>query len=324
MKLVKCIAFMAILVLCLGMVSAVEAAQPYPSKPIEYIVHSSAGGSSDTFTRTIANFLAQEKLVTVPITVMNRTGGGGAVAYKYVASRAGDPYTLLNIPSTFITTPIIAPDCPNYEEFTLIANLVLEPDVFVVNAKSEFHTIDDLINAAKTIEGGITFAIPSIGSYDHLAQMLFAKAVGGKVVALPFSSDAEAMIAVLGDHAHVTSVAPRIIMPQVLAGELRALAITSEGRYAPLPDVPTMKEQGIDLVIGTPRGVAAPKNIPEEARAFLTETYKKLSETESWKEVLQREYLMPLVLFGDDYVRFMKAESERSQPLLEEAGLIQK
>lgn len=325
MRLTKWLTIMVVVVLCLGLAltGCAKKNDAYPSQPIEYVVHSSAGGSSDIFTRTITDFLAKEKLITVPFTVVNKTGGGGAVAYQYTRDQKGNPYVLQNIPSTFITTPIITKDCPGYEDLTMIANLVIEPDCVIVSAKSKYYTIDDLIADCKNTSGGLNLSTSSIGSYDHLAEMLFNKAIGVDNVIIPNDSDGEAMVAVLGGHVAASFLAPRVVMPQVLAGELRVLAITGDKRFDDLPDVPTLKEMGIDVVISTPRGVAAPPDIPAEAKDFLINTYVKLSETATWKEYIKKEFAMPYVLTGADYTEFMKAETEKVRPLLEEAGLIE-
>lgn len=294
----------------------------YPTKPIEFIVHSGAGGAPDAFVRMVSDILTKEKLVNVPISVVNKVGGGGTIAFKYVASKAEDPYVLLGFPSVFITQAVISPkDSPSYKEFTPIALLAIDPICVVVNADSPYKTLNDLIEAGRTKPGGITWATTSMGSYDHVMALKFAETTKSKVVLLPNSSDGDAVVAVLGGNADCVSLNPRGIIGQVKAGKMRILAVSTAQRVQGI-DAPTLREAGVDIALGGPRGVAAPKNIPPEAKAFLVNTFKKLSEHERWKKYVQESYAVPANLFGDDIVKFLQEQTEYVSPVLKEAGLI--
>ena len=294
----------------------------YPSKPIEYVVQASPGGGSDTFVRVVADILAKEKIITVPIAVVNKAGGGGAVSYKYTASKAGDPHFFQNIPSTFITTPLVSKDCPNYKEFTPIGLLAYEPIAIGVKASSPYKTIKDLIEGSKTKAGGLTWAHTSVGNFDHLLAMLFAKSTGAKVVGLPVTADNDVMVAVLGGHAEVGSLTPRGALGQIKAGEIRLLAISAPERLKDMADIPTLKELGIDVMMATPRGVIAPKNLPDDARNFILTAFKKMTETPRWKKFLADEWLVPANVFGDDFGKWLIAETNKVEPVLKEVGLI--
>ncbi len=296
----------------------------YPSKPIEYIVHAGAGGSADTFARVVTDNLTKEKLITVPFVVTNKPGGGGAVAFKYVAAKAGDPYVLLSVPSTLVTAPMVSKDCPDYKEFTPITLLATEPITIAVSADSPYKTLDDLIRIGKEKPGGLTWAMASIGSNDHLFALLFAKKAGVKIVGTPNTTETDAMVAVLGGHADAASLSPRTALGQVQAGKMRILAISTTQRLKGMPDVKTAREQGLDISLGTPRGVVAPKGIPAEDQKFLIEQYKKLQASERFKKYLDDMYLVQENIYGDDYAKFLKEQTNISRPLLQEAGLIKK
>lgn len=296
--------------------------ETYPTKPIEFIVHSGAGGAPDAFVRTVSDILTKEKFINVPITVTNKVGGGGTIAFKYVSSKAKDPYVLLGVPSTFITQAVISPkESPSYKEFTPIALLALEPIVIAVNSDSPYKTLQDLIDAGKTKPGGITWATTSMGSFDHVMALKFAENTKAKVVLLPNNSDGDAVVAVLGGNADCVSLNPRGIIGQVKAGKMRILAV-STGQRVQGVDAPTLREAGVDIAIGGPRGIAAPKDISPETRAFLVSTFKKMSENERWKKYVQEMYAVPVNMFEDDFTKYIQEMTEYVTPVFKEANLI--
>ena len=302
--------------------SSSEKVIAFPTKPVEFVVHSGAGGAPDLYVRTVADILNKEKLITVPISVSNKPGGGGSVSFKYVASKAGDPHVLLGIPSVFITQALINPkESPNYKEFTPIALLAIEPICIVVKADSPYKTLADLIEVGKTKPGGITWALTSLGSYDHIMALKIADTTKAKIVILPNSSDGEAVVAVLSGNADCVTLGPRGVLGQVQAGNLRILAVSTAQRVSGV-DAPTLREGGIDLATGGPRGVVAPKDLPAEAKAILLSDMKKVVETERWKKYLQDSYSVSTNLFDADFTNYLKTETERVEPILKAAGLI--
>lgn len=315
------VALVAVSAFSLAGCSSTEQAK-YPTKPIEFVVHSGAGGAPDLFVRTVSDILTKQKLITVPITVTNKPGGGGSVAFKYVASKAADPYTLLGTPSVFTTQAIISPkDSPNYTEFTPIGLLCIEPIAVVVKADSPYKTMNDLIEVGKTKPEGVTWALTSLGSYDHIMALSISEMTKAKIVFLPNSSDGEAVVQVMSGNADCVSINPRGVMGQVQAGTLRILAVSTAQRVSGV-DAPTMKESGLDIATGGPRGIVAPKNIPADAKQLLVGDMKKLVETEQWKNYLKETYAVPANLFDADFGQYLKQESERVEPLIKQAGLI--
>ncbi|ATW25402.1 Bug family tripartite tricarboxylate transporter substrate binding protein [Candidatus Formimonas warabiya] len=322
MRLKRIILLTMMVFLILSLVGCSAGDKAYPNRPIEFVCQTNAGGSSDAFLRTVADMLTKEKLINVPITVSNKPGGGGAVAYKYVADKKGDPYVVLSATSTFITTPLQSKDCPNYTQFAPICMLACDPSCIIVKTDSPYQTLADLIADSKNREEGITWALASVGSSDHVMGIQFARMIGGKIVFVPQTSDGETIVAVLGGHADVGSMSMRSALGQVEAGRMRILAISSVERAKKLPDVPTLKEIGYNLVSGIPRGVVAPKDIPEDAREVLIEAFKKLLATERWKKYVYDECLVSEEYFGDDFTSYLKRESEMYEPLLREIGFI--
>ena len=164
----------AFLLLCL--LSCAAWAQPFPSKPLEFVVHTSAGGGTDIFGRVVAEIIAREKLLSQPINVLNRAGGGGAIAYTYVKSKRGDPHTVAVVASLAMITQTLRPELDlGMEHYTPIAFLAQDPQAIMVPADSPFKTFNDLIAAAKREPGAVVASVTSPGGSGRLLVWLRAK-----------------------------------------------------------------------------------------------------------------------------------------------------
>jgi putative tricarboxylic transport membrane protein len=293
----------------------------YPQKPIVYICQASAGGSSDRFVRRVSKLLGEAKRLPVPVTIDYKAGGGGAIAANYLRSRAGNPYYLLNASGNFIAAPLRDPSVPGHESFTPIARLAFDLNSVVVPAGSRFRTITDVVAAAKANPGAISWAGTSVGSQDHLSVLMLQEATGVRFNFVSFGGSGEVLAALLGGHVDVGNTEPVMARPHVDGGKVRILGVVSDRRLASLPDVPTLKEQGLDVVLNMQRGVVAASGIPEEARNTLVEAFRNMAETAEWKEYLAQEGLVDAFLAGDDYGRFLAEETERWRHLLRDAGL---
>ena len=314
--------WLALLILLLSGMGAAVLGQSYPTKPIVYICQASAGGSSDRFMRNVAKMVEDQKLISVPLTIDYKAGGGGAIAFNYMRGKAGDPYYLLNASGNFIAAPLRDPSVPGYKDFTPIALLAFDLNTVVVPANSPYKTLKDLVAAAKANPGKISWAGTSVGSQDHLSILLFQRITGTKFSFISFTGSSEIVAAALGGHVNVACMEPWVAKPQAEAGKLRILGLVAEKRLDPLPDLPTLKEQGYDVVLSMQRGVVAAGNIPKEARDYLINAFKKLSTSKEWKEYLAKEGVMDASLTGDEYVRFLAEETAKWADLQREAGLI--
>ncbi len=294
----------------------------YPSRAIEYVVQASAGGASDAFVRSIVLIFQTEKIIPVPIVVMNKPGGSGAVSYAYTAQKAGNPYYLQNTPANFITTPLEKSKVPGYKEFTPIARLAMDENVIAVSAQSPFKSMADLIEAGKKRPKEVRFGGTSVGAPDHLTMYLIQRSAKCQFNYISFTGENEVIAALLGGHVDVGCFNPRMVKGHVEANKIRILATASEKRLAGLPGTPTMMELGIQAAMSVQRGVVAPKGIPAEAKNYLISAFKKLSQTQAWKRYVVENVLSEAWLEGDDYYRYLAAESERGRGIMSELGLI--
>src|SRR5918995_6994111 len=282
-----------------ALVAAIAACAPrpstdaYPSQPIELVVPFQAGGGSDTLARTIQTILAEERLVPVPLNVVNRTGGAGAIGLAYVASKKGDTHTLMTTIDTALAVPLqTAYAGPSYRDLSIVAVLALNDMLVVVPARSRFQTIDDLVAQAKTSPGKVTLATNAAGGEDHIFGGMIERATGARFTYVHTRGGAEAMQNVMGAHVDVAVPNPSETLGQVQGGLVRVLAVGSAERLKVLPDVPTLKERGIDVEYRMFRGIAMPGGVPAEVVSYWHDVLAKVTQSERW----QRDYIQKLEL----------------------------
>jgi putative tricarboxylic transport membrane protein len=265
----------------------------YPSQPIELVVPFQAGGGSDTLARTIQTIIAEERLVPVPINVVNRTGGAGAIGLAYVASKKGDTHTLMTTIDTALAVPLQpAYAGPSYRDLSIVAVLALDDMLVVVPAKSAFRTIDDLVAHAKAHPGKVTLGTNAAGGEDHIFGGLIERATGAKFTYVHTRGGAEAMQNVMGGHVDVAVPNPSETLGQVQGGLVRVLAVGAAERLKVLPDVPTLKERGIDVEYRMFRGIAMPGGVPADVVSYWNDVLSKVTRSERWT----RDYIAKLEL----------------------------
>ncbi len=294
----------------------------YPNKPMEYVCQASAGGASDAFVRQVAIMFQQEKIIPVPMVVVNKPGGSGAIAFGYTAQKAGNPYYLMNTSGNFIATPVEKPKVPGYKDFTPIALLAMDQNAIAVSGNSSFKSIKDLVEAAKKKPKDIKWGGSSIGSQDHLTMYLLQKSAKCDFNYISFTAENETMAALLGGHIDVGCFNPRTILGQVEANKLRIVGLSSEKRLPHLTNIPTLTEMGYPVVTPMQRGVVMPKGVSDDARSYWISAYKKLVKTSAWKKYIADNVLSEEGLFGDDYFKFLVAETEKQRAIMKELGLI--
>ncbi|MBF8255059.1 MAG: Tripartite tricarboxylate transporter substrate binding protein [Deltaproteobacteria bacterium] len=237
-----------------------------PSKQIETVVHTGPGGGSDLFARAIAELLQKEKLISQRMQVVNKPGGGPAVAMSYLAEKKGETHTIGFFTGIWVTNPLTTTEATvTVKDLTPVVRLVLEPAVIAVKADSPYKNMKDFIEAAKKSPNQLRQSGGSITSRDNLMRMLIQKATGTQWTFISFPSGGERLSNLLGGHVQIMVIEPQEAGEQIRAGNLRVIASLTEKRLAALPNVPTIKEQGIDVsLIPQARGVIAPPAVPRE------------------------------------------------------------
>jgi tripartite-type tricarboxylate transporter receptor subunit TctC len=255
----------------------VMAGPGYPEKPITYIISFNPGGESDITARLQEPHL--EKILGVPINVTHKPGGGGAVAWsEFQRTGTPDGYTLIgtNIPH-IIGQPLLRRDAGYVTDgFELIMWFHFTPNALIVPNESQFKTLKDFVEFAKKNPKVITLGGSGTYSANHLEALRLEREAGIKVTYIPHTGTGPLVPAILGGH--LTGLMNYSMLGVQLKDKVRVLAVASEERVPFLPDAPTFKEQGYDIVGGAFRGVAAPKGTPKEIIDKLADAFTKVNK----------------------------------------------
>ncbi|MDR9827169.1 tripartite tricarboxylate transporter substrate binding protein [Vibrio sp. FNV 38] len=258
-------------------------AADYPTKNIRLVVPFGAGGGTDAVGRTLAN--SAKDILGQNISIVNRTGGAGAVGMSFGAQQRADGYTLTVVTREIASLPQMGLMRHDADDFKLIRLVNLDPAVVLVSKDSPYNTINDLIKEAKDNPGSVKFASTAAPNFY---LMSLEKDQNIKLNAIPYNGASEAIPAVLGNHTDVTMVTPGEAIAQLRSGQLKALGVMSEERIEYIPEVPTLKEQGIDVVTGTWRGIGAPKDTPDEVIEVLGNAFDEAMASAEFKEFMQK------------------------------------
>ncbi|WP_315126297.1 tripartite tricarboxylate transporter substrate binding protein [Comamonas antarctica] len=241
-------------------------AQPagtYPQRPVELIVPFAAGGGTDVLARAMAETMRRH--FSQSVIVMNRAGASGAVGWQELAAAKPDGYKLAIITVEMTMIPHMGVTKITSDDVLPIARLNADPATIAVRADSPFKTVEEFLAAAKKSAGSVRIGNAGPGSLGHLAAAALEDKAGVQFSHLPYRGANPAVLDLLGGHIEAVAVTPVEVATYVAAGKIRPLAIMGDKRIqAGWEQVPTLKERGIDLVIGGWRGLAAPKHTPPE------------------------------------------------------------
>jgi putative tricarboxylic transport membrane protein len=315
-----------LIILSMMLMSGLSAfAADYPSRPLEIVAPAGAGGGWDAIARTLNIVLEKEKLYPQPISVLNKPGGGGAVGLAYIFAKQKDDYELVVYSPPLVINTINKTFAQDYKKLTPLAKLITDYQVILVKADSPYKSLGDLITALKKNPGAIKFAGGSSpGSMDHLAFCKIAKAAGidpKKLVYVAFSGGGEAMTTLLGGNVGFVSTGTGEALGQIQAGTVRALAITSAVRMGgDLKNVPTVKEQGLNVTYEVWRGVFGAPGMSKIASDWWTKTLKGMVGTTTWKEQLAKLSWVDAYAGPADFSRFLNDEFKSYQELMVQLG----
>ncbi len=300
-------------------------AQTFPSQPLELVAHSAPGGGTDLFVRLISDIMTREKMVTQAPVISNRVGGGGVIAYNYVKGKKGDPHVLLAVATGTFMSALVRPDLGfSLEDFTPVAFLAMDPQVVAVTGDGKFNHIKDLIEVAKHEPNTLVSSIASATGSGRLFQYMLEKQTGAKFKYVSFKSGSEAGTAVAGGHVHLTTENHSEVAAHLESKKVRVLAVTGEKRMAALPNVPTMKELGYPIVVGTGRGVAMPAGAPREAVTTVENMLRRMMATKQWKEYSSNNNFEENFLDGGQFRKYIDSRREEFRDFLTHVGLVKK
>jgi tripartite-type tricarboxylate transporter receptor subunit TctC len=261
-----------LIILTLLMSVPIQAAD-FPTKEVQIIIPWAAGGATDLIFRALA--ATTGKYLGKAAVVVNRPGGGSAVGYTEGAQAKPDGYMLTSAVTPLTILPHQVTTAYTYKNFEPIINVVSDPSMFLVRADAPWKSLKEFLDFAKKNPEMITVGNSGAGGGVHLVALAFEKAAGVKFNHIPFSGGGPSVTAILGGHINAVSVSPPEGIEHVKAGKLKIVALFAEKRFELFPDVSTVKEQGIDFVMGMWRGLVAPKGTPPDAIKKLHDAFKQ-------------------------------------------------
>ena len=295
-------------------------ADDYPSRPIKLLVGASAGGTTDTMARVIAEPLSN--LFGKPVLVENRPGAGGNIAAEAVARSAPDGYTLLVSYTSHTINATLYPKLPfdPVADFTPIAMISTVPSLLVGNPKIPARNLKELIALAKTKPGTLTMAIGGIGSSLHLAGDRFKMMADVNIVNVPYKGTAPALTDVMGGQVDLMFISLVTGTAQVKAGNLRAYGVTSAARQPSLPDLPTIGETVPGFELQAWFGVFGPAKLPDGIVGKLNRAVVDALKDPKMREQLTREGASPAALTPAEFAAFVREDIERWAPVVRSSG----
>lgn len=309
-----------LLVIPLGLAAPSAFAQDswVPTKDVEFVIPFGVGGGADLLARVIDRIIVEEKLVPVPVALVNQPGGGGAVGLGYVAaSRADDPNTFILVNGTTQITPILNPDAKTLEYVRPIMNIMLDDFILYVKADAPWKTIQEFVADAQS-KPAKTYSFAAGGTTDVMAVTVFSKAVGKDMNIVSFNGGGEALTALLGGHVDASIANPLEFMGQFEAGAVRALGVFRDDRFPEFPDIPTMKESGVDAPnFQMWRGIAMPKGAPDEAAKYWEGVMAKVMASPQMTKYLKDNVASPKPLAGEEFASFLENQEKLYRDLLD-------
>lgn len=294
-------------------------AQDYPTKPVELVVPSSAGGGTDALARGFAE-LAKPHFAQ-PFIVNNKPGASGVIGMAEVLNGKPDGYKVSVVIAELVILPHLNLAKFTHADFRPIARLNADPAAITVKADAPWNTIEEFLAAAKARPGEVKVGNSGNGSIWHLAAAGLEDKAGVKFNQVPYPGAAPGVVALLGGHIDAVAVSPGEVAAHVQAGKLRMLAVMADQRLKAFDKVPTLKERKIDLSIGTWRGLAVPKATPTSVVDALRAAARKTAEEPALREALERLNLGFSYLDAAEFGQAMARDHTYFKQLVDKLGI---
>jgi putative tricarboxylic transport membrane protein len=304
-----------------------------PTKSVEIVVAAGAGGASDQMARMMQAAIQKNNLMKQPVIVTLKGGASGAEALMYMKSSDGDPNKVLLAYSLIYMLPLSAKIPFNWRDLTPVAVTALDEFVLWDNTTMPEANVKDFINAAKAASPPFKMGGTGSKREDQILTVFMEKKTGAKFLYLPYKSGGEAATQLVGNHTQANVNNPSENLEVWRAGQVRALCVFAKERIAyktkvtdkqSWNDIPTCKEQGLDVQYQMLRAFFLPGKVPADQAAFYVDLLKKISQTTEYKEYMEKQALKPTFLTGKDMLKFLEEDDKLNASLMHEAGFVAK
>src|SRR5580765_364631 len=325
MKFAKC-STLALLAL-----TAVPAVAWEPTKPVEIVVAAGAGGASDQMARMIQAAIQKNNLMKQPMVVSLKGGASAAEALMYMKNSGGDANKVLIAYSLIYMLPLSAKIPFNWRELTPVAVIALDQFVLWVNTQLPYKSVKEFADAAKAATPPLKMGGTGSRREDHVLTVFMEKKTGAKFAYLPYKSGGEAATQLVGNHTAANVNNPSENLEVWRAGQVRALCVFDKERIAyktkvtdtmSWNDIPTCKEEGLDMQYLMLRAMFLPGKMTPEQTAFYIDLFKKVTQTPEYKEYMEKQALKPAFLTGKDMLTFLEEDDTLNKGLMTEAGFV--
>jgi putative tricarboxylic transport membrane protein len=331
MKSIRAFTAVGFVITLAGLVgsSAAAAAAPawQPQNRVEFVVGAGAGGGNDNIARTIQTLMQQNNYVPVPITVVNKPGGGGAIALAYIQQNAGKGNFIGISSNTMLTNHIGGKTKVGPADLTPLAILINEYIAFNVQAESPIRSARDLIAKLKADPASVVVGISSaLGNINHIAFAVAAKEMGvdpKKAKVVVFKSSGDSLTALMGGHVDLVIGPVSIAGKHMGSGKIRPLAVTAPRRSGgALAEVPTWKELGVNAVVDNWRGMIGPKGMPAHEVAYWDDVFARLFKLAAWQKRVEQNYWDNAALTSREATKYLDEQYRELKSALIELELV--
>jgi len=300
-----------------------------PTKPVEIVVAAGAGGASDQMARMMQAAVQKNKLMKQPMVVSLKGGASGAEALMYMKSGAGDPNRVLIAYSLIYMLPISAKIPFNWRELTPVAVIALDQFVLWDNTTLPYRNVKDFIAGAKSANPPFKMGGTGSRREDQVLSVFIEKKTGVKFAYLPYKSGGEAATQLVGNHTQANVNNPSENLEVWRAGQVRALCVFDKERIQykakvtdkeSWHDIPTCKEEGLDVQYLMLRAMFLPGKATPEQKQFYVDLFRKVAQTSDYKEYMEKQALKPVFLTGDAMLKFLEEDDALNKSLMIEAG----
>lgn len=304
-----------------------------PTKPVEIVVAAGAGGASDQMARMMQAAIQKNALMKQPMVVSLKGAASGAEALIYMKSSEGDPNKILIAYSLIYMLPLSAKIPFNWRELTPVSVVALDQFVLWDNTTLPYKDVKEFVAAAKAANPPFKMGGTGSKREDHVLTVFMEQRTGAKFAYLPYKSGGEAATQLVGNHTAANVNNPSENLEVWRAGQVRALCVFDKERIEyktkvtdtmSWNDIPTCKEQGLDVQYLMLRAMFLPGKVTAEQRAFYVDLFKKVVQTAEYKDYMEKQALKPIFLSGQEMLNFLEADDELNKKLMTEAGFVAK